>query len=154
MSIFDLELPKKDLDHLEDQLRLHVGHLSEESKKRYYAIVKPRIRDPDTYAVLCWSLGLGLHHVYLRRWWSFALDLATSVGIYLILILWMIRGELSFPILLVLGLVLNIFDTFYHAILSQRIVQEHNIRLCQSTLESLAPPTTALRGRLEGRPTA
>ncbi|HAT50576.1 MAG: hypothetical protein HQL07_19480 [Nitrospirae bacterium] len=153
MSIFDLELPKKDLDPLEDQLRLQVGRLSEESRRRYYATIKPLIRDPDTYAVLCWSLGLGLHHVYLRRWWSFLLDLATSVGIYLILVIWMIRGELLFPILLTLGVVLNVFDTFYHAILSQRIVQEHNIRLCQSTLESLAPPTTTLKHRLEGRPT-
>ncbi|MBF0144909.1 MAG: M48 family metallopeptidase [Magnetococcales bacterium] len=129
MSIFDLELPGKDLHHLEDQLRARVDLLSDAARKTYFDQMKVRIRDPDTYAVLGWSLGLGLHHVYLRRWWSFLLDLVTSIVFYGGLIAWFITGALSFPILTILAFLYNTFDTLYCVILSQRIVQYHNLRL-------------------------
>ncbi|MBF0272470.1 MAG: M48 family metalloprotease [Magnetococcales bacterium] len=131
MSLFDFELPQKDLDQLEDRLRAHLRELPDAQRREYYNAVNPRLRDPDTFVVLCWSLGLlGLHHVYLGRWLSFLRDLiagACGVGI---LIFWMLNGEWTYAALLfAIAVAVNLFDTIYSLALSQRIVQKHNIML-------------------------
>ncbi|MBF0419715.1 MAG: M48 family metallopeptidase [Magnetococcales bacterium] len=137
MSLFDMELPSQDLDLLDDQLRDDVSRLPEAARKLYYERVKPRLRDPDTYAVLCWSLGLGAHHVYLRRWWSFGFDVLSSLVVLSGLILWMVTGKLIFPVLLIAAFLYNLFDTLYSAILSPRVVRHYNIRLGQEVLAEL-----------------
>lgn len=137
MSLFDLELPSQDLDQLDDQLRTSISRLPEATRIHYYDQVKPKLRDPDTYAVLCWSLGLGAHHFYLRRWWSFGIDILSSLIVFGGLILWMVTGKLTFPVLVIAAFLYNLFDTLSSAILSPRVVQHYNIRLGQEVLSEL-----------------
>ncbi|MBF0109971.1 MAG: hypothetical protein HQL76_12420 [Magnetococcales bacterium] len=149
MDIFDLDLPSKDLDRLEDRLRTRVGQLPDEARRHYFDLARSRFRDPDTYVVLCWSLGLGLHHLYLRRWGSFLLDLSFSLILYGGLIAWFLLGTPPFPILMTLAFFYNTIDTLYCLLLSQRIVQHHNIRLGQNLLAVL-DPTNHLPSRNAG----
>lgn len=143
MSFFDFELPKKDLDQLEERLRVALRELSDEQRKIYYSFVTSRLRDPDTYVVLCWSLGLGLHHLYLGRWRAFLFDLLAGLCLYGTVIFLVFHGYGVLPVLLLLGAFLYAsVDTLYSLVLSQRIVQKHNIHLGLAWLQQ--------RGNLPG----
>lgn len=144
MSIFDLELPRKDLDQLEDRLRLRLGQLPDVSRKSYYDTLKPQLRDPDTYVVLCWFLGFGLHHFYLRKWWAFLLGVLTGLSVYGGIVAWISTGALAFPVLFLSSLLYSLIDTCYNLVLSQRVVQHFNIKLGWTTLAH-----TALHGNGE-----
>lgn len=131
MSIFDFEWPQKDLDQLDDRLRSHLCALPDARRRDYYDAVNPRLRDPDTFVVLCWSLGfLGLHHLYLGRWLAFVRDLVAGACVVGLAIFWMLNGEWSHTaILFVIAVAITVFDTLYNLVFSQRIVQKHNIML-------------------------
>ncbi|MDB4069227.1 TM2 domain-containing protein, partial [Pseudomonadales bacterium] len=59
--------------------------LSDAGKRDFYASVKKRVKDPDTYATLNWFFIAGLHHFYLGKWLNGCIDLAAFViGIVLI----------------------------------------------------------------------
>ena len=142
MSLFDFEWPQKDLNQLEDRLRSHLGALPDARRRDYYDAVNPRLRDPDTFVVLCWSLGLvGLHHLYLGRWFSFVRDLMAGASVVGITVFWLFNGEWSHAVLLfVVALVVTFFDTIYNLVFSQRVVQKHNIMLGLSWLNQNGYP--------------
>ena len=58
----------EELEQEEDELRAQISALPDPERKRYYQQIKPRIRDPDTYAALNYSIVAGLHHFYLGHW--------------------------------------------------------------------------------------
>ncbi|MBF0192012.1 MAG: M48 family metallopeptidase [Magnetococcales bacterium] len=142
MSLLDFEWPQKDLDQLEDRLRSHLRALPDARRRDYYDAINPRLRDPDTFVVLCWSLSLlGLHHLYLGRWLSFIRDLIAGACVVGILIFWMLNGEWSHAALLfVIAVAVTVFDTIYSLALSQRIVQKYNIMLGLSWLNQNGHP--------------
>ncbi|MEO5350520.1 MAG: hypothetical protein H7836_12855 [Magnetococcus sp. YQC-3] len=142
MSLFDFEWPQKDLDQLEDRLRSHLGTLPDARRRDYYDAVNPRLRDPDTFVVLCWSLGLvGLHHLYLGRWFAFARDLLAGACVVGITVFWVLNGEWSHALLLfVAAFVVTLFDTIYNLVFSQRVVQKHNIMIGLSWLNQNGYP--------------
>ncbi|NGZ05766.1 MAG: hypothetical protein G8237_05360 [Magnetococcales bacterium] len=131
MNLFDFELTNKDLDPLEDRLRSQLGKLPDVTRRAYYTEITPRLRDPDTYVVLCWSVGLlGLHHLYLGRWLAFVRDLIAGICVMVVLIFWLLHGEWAYSAwLFVVAVAVTLFDTLYSLIFSQRIVQKHNIML-------------------------
>lgn len=142
MNLFDFEWLHKDLDQLEDRLRFHLSALPDARRRDYYDAVNPRLRDPDTFVVLCWSLGLvGLHHLYLGRWFSFVRDLMAGVCVVGITVFWLFNGEWSHAVLLFLVVFLvTLFDAIYNLVFSQRIVQKHNIMLGLSWLNQNGYP--------------
>lgn len=121
---------KEALDAEEERQRAEVAALPPEQRKAYHAEAVRRIRDPDTYAALNWSLLLGAHHVYVGDWLRFSLDLAAViVGVLLLT-----AGQVVIGIvLLVLVGAWEMFDLFR----SETIVREHNLRITDGLLKSL-----------------
>lgn len=136
-NFFNLELPKGDLEQLENGLRARLRALTDAQRKAYYDRTKPRLRDPDTYAVLCWTFGLGLHHLYLSKIRSFFLDLLTGVCIYGSVLAWVFTSNWFFPVLLILSLLYSFFDLVFSLVLSQRVVQRYNISTGYQSLIAL-----------------
>ena len=68
----------------EETLRQRVRDLPDAARARFYSEAGERLRDPDTYAVLNFSLICGIHQLYLRRYalWLFELLLGV-LGIVL-----------------------------------------------------------------------
>jgi four helix bundle protein len=63
-----LTLDKERVADTADALRVKVLELSEDDRRSFYRLVKKKIKDPDTYAVLNWLVLTGLHHFYLGQW--------------------------------------------------------------------------------------
>lgn len=111
----------------EESLRQQVRDLPDAARARFYSEVGERLRDPDTYAVLSYSLICGIHHLYLRRYGLWLLELILSViGILLLLTPWLPAGV----VLLIALLALELYCLFR----SQVIVQDYNNRVMREVL--------------------
>lgn len=73
----------------EEAVRLAAAALTTERRKAFFNESERRFRDPDTYAVLSYCVGFGLHHVYLGHWRAFLLDLVTAVVFWWALLSWL-----------------------------------------------------------------
>lgn len=117
----------------EERLRVAVRTLSDDQRRRFYDIATPRLRDPDTYAVLNWSLLAGMHHFYLGRWLRGSATLLCFIGGVAALF----SDALRWPALLVLLLILVI--ELSELFRSQTIVRNHNNRVMARSLQELGP---------------
>lgn len=73
------------LEEEKERLRALASALPDEQRQAFYRDVGRRLKDPDTYAAVNWSLVVGLHHFYLGRWLRGLADvLAVVVGVLLI----------------------------------------------------------------------
>ena len=115
----------------EERLRIAVRALSDDQRLRFHEIANPRLRDPDTYAALNWSLLAGMHHFYLGRWLRGAATLLCFIGGVAALF----SDALRWPAALVLFviLVIELSELFR----SQSIVQNHNNHMMARVLEEL-----------------
>ena len=78
-------LNQEQIERQEEEIRRQINALSDAGKRDFYASVKKRVKDPDTYATLNWFFIAGLHHFYLGKWLNGCIDLAAFViGIVLI----------------------------------------------------------------------
>jgi|TARA_B100000315_G_scaffold191945_1_gene182312 TM2 domain-containing membrane protein YozV len=128
VSWFDFTADDEPLRQREEDLRARLGQLSDGQRKTYYQTYKKALRDPDTYAVLVYSLGFGLHHLYLGRYLRFALDFMTSVIFYINIIAWLFSGEFFSLWLSIVCLAYNVFDFVHSLFWSQRIVALYNVK--------------------------
>jgi hypothetical protein len=121
----------RDAELEEERLRLAVRTLSDDQRCRFYDIATPRLRDPDTYAVLNWSLLAGMHHFYLGRWLRGSATLLCFIGGVAALF----NEALRWPALLVLSIILakELSELFR----SQTIVKNHNNRMMARALDEL-----------------
>lgn len=115
----------------EERLRDAVRRLSDDQRRRFYDIANPRLRDPDTYAALNWSLLAGMHHFYLGRWLRGLATLLCFIGGAAALF----SDALRWPALFVLFviLVIELSELFR----SQTIVLNYNNRMMARALEEL-----------------
>lgn len=117
----------------EERQRDAVAALPPAQRKAYHAEFGRRLRDPDTYAALNWSLMFGIHHLYLRRWLRFALDLLVSaLGVALLLTGNIVLGGLVLAIMAVWELV--------DLARSQSTVRAYNNRIAAKILAELGSP--------------
>ena len=113
----------------EEALRERLRTLSDADRLAYYRRCSPRLKDPDTYAVLDWLFLAGLHHFYLGRHAAGALNLAVMLAGMALLFVRPWAGG---------GLILLILIAELPALLrSQTVVAEHNVRLGEQTLREL-----------------
>jgi TM2 domain-containing membrane protein YozV len=115
----------------EESLRVAVRALSDDQRRRFYDIANPRLRDPDTYAALNWSLLAGMHHFYLGRWLRGSATLLCFIGGVAALFSDALRWPAA--LVLVVILVIELAELFR----SQTIVQNHNNRMMGRVLEEL-----------------
>jgi TM2 domain-containing membrane protein YozV len=146
MSWFDFSAESEPLKQREEALRARLGRLDDSQRKSYYQAYKPALRDPDTYAVLVYSLGFGLQHFYLGRYLRFALDFLTSVFFYLNVIVWLLNGEFLSFWLSLCCLAYNVVDFLHSLFWSQRIVAGHNITAGERIADELNSANTTSPG--------
>ena len=123
----------READLEEERLRVAVRALSDDQRRRFYDIANPRLRDPDTYAALNWSLLTGMHHFYLRRWLRGSATLLSFIGCVAALFSDALRWPAA--LVLIVILVIELSELFR----SQAIVQNYNNRMMARTLEELGP---------------
>lgn len=113
----------------EESLREDLRALPDAERKAFYEAYQPRLRDPDTYAVLNWLFLAGLHHFYLGRWLRGLVNLAVMLGGLALLFVspWAGFGLIVFVTLLEVPALLR----------SQLIVQHHNTREGERVLDAL-----------------
>jgi len=114
----------------EESLCLVIRDLPDEQRKRFYAIAKKKLKDPDTFAVLNYLFVTGLHHFYLGHWLRGTLNLVIFIaGIsFIVAGLW----QLGLGIIVVMSL----FE-IYALFRSQVIVQDYNNQVIDVTLQRL-----------------
>jgi len=130
-------------DAEEERIRLRVRELPDPIRIEYFRRLQPRLRDPDTYAVLSYCLVTGLRHMYLGRWPRGFVD----VGALVLGVVLLVTGNLvGVAPLAVIG-VLDLLALFR----SQAIVKDHNNQLARAILTEVTgaqriPSATPLRG--------
>lgn len=123
-------LKQIDVDSEEEQLSARITELTDAQRKEFYATVKNKIKDPDTYAALNWFFITGLHHFYLGKWLSGMFDLILFIiGVTLIII-----GLNSVGILLIVLISIVELWALFRA---QIIVQDYNNRVYETALNEL-----------------
>lgn len=124
-------LSKKKIEQQEEKIREEINQLPDDQRKQFYSILKNRVKDPDTYAVLNWFFVAGLHHFYLRRIFRGLINLSVFLtGIVLILTGF---GN-GLGILLILGIfIIELYALFR----SQSIVQNYNNKISRKVLDSI-----------------
>jgi TM2 domain-containing membrane protein YozV len=122
------------VDQQEEALRLKVRQLEDAQRVAFYEQVKPRLRDPDTYAALNWFFISGIHHFYLGRWiWGIVDLLALATGVGLIAAGYMMVG---FAVIIALSLV-ELWALFR----AQLIVQNWNNGIYRAALQQITAAT-------------
>jgi len=126
MPLFSQEF----IEQEDELIRKSINNLSDDDRKAYYRIIKPLIKDPDTYAALNWFFIAGLHHFYLKHW----IKGCVSLSIFLFGIVLVIAGLLG-PGILILLLIFII--ELYALFNSQLIVQNYNLQVMKNTLTEI-----------------
>jgi hypothetical protein len=137
----------REIEREEDRLRDAVARLPPERRRALYEKARSRIKDPDTYAALNWSLPAGLHHFYLGRAGRGAATLAGFLaGLVLI-----VSSAVALGLFLVLGILA--LET-WELLRAQAIVRRHNNRVTRQLLEEedAAGPGAAPPARPPDRP--
>lgn len=124
-------LDERKVNAEEEALRQRVRDLPDPARAQFYAEVGARLRDPDTYAVLNFSLICGIHHLYLRRYalWLFELVLGV-LGIVLLVTPWLPAGVALIAALFIAEL--------YCLFRAQLIVQDYNNRVMREVLAGVS----------------
>ncbi len=121
-----LRLRREEVEARNENLRSRVRVLPPERRREYYRLHRGKIKDPDTYAALNWSLILGLHHFYLGAW------LRGTINLILMLV-----GIATFPIggfLLLIAVGLVELGALFR---SQVVVEAHNVTLGEELVNEL-----------------
>jgi hypothetical protein len=122
----------------EESHRERERSLSDDQLLRYRQEIKRHVKDPDTYAVLVYGLGFGLHHLYLGRWFEFVLDFVCSIAFWISIIGWVFTGE-GLPVSITLiAIAYNVYDFFRCLFFSQNIVGRHNLALSQKIFNEVS----------------
>ena len=130
MNLFELD-ESSDLDDREEDVRKHESILPEDNLLTYRRQIRNNYKDPDTYAVLVYSLGLGFHHLYLKKYIHFFLDFITGMTFWISFIMFVLTDhglpwQLTIP-----AIIYNILDFIYCLCFSQKIVRVWNIELAE-----------------------
>ena len=130
MNLFELD-QSSDLDDREESVRKVESTLSPDILLTYRRKITRSYKDPDTYAALGYCLGLGLHHLYLKKYIHFFFDLITGLTFWISFIMFVFTGQgLSWQ-LTTLAIIYNVLDFIYCLCFSQRIVRVWNIELAE-----------------------
>ncbi len=114
----------------EESIREQVRQSDDLKRKRFYELCTEKLKDPDSFAALAWSLPVGLHHAYLGNWSKLGLVwVVFVVGLFLLALEQFLIGTLV--ILLVLGMELH------SLFCSQLIVMARNNELMKKILRDL-----------------
>ncbi|MBL64431.1 MAG: hypothetical protein CMI30_13625 [Opitutae bacterium] len=119
-----------------ERLRDEVQRLPDPIRFVFHRETNKELKDPDTYAVLAWSLPLCLHHFYLGKWNRGLLELAAVILGLVFFIAGISADEM---ILLAIGIPLILAVSvaeLYCLFRSEVIVKNYNNKLMVQILEN------------------
>lgn len=134
-------LKKVEVDEEEEKIRTDILQLPEQERKAFHAQFNNKIKDPDTYATLAWSLPVGLHHFYLGQWGRSLLDIV----LFCIGLLSCLTGELAmvaFGIFLILCISIAELYCLFRA---EVIVQNYNNSKMREILADISTAKSSFR---------
>jgi len=125
-----LNLSQETIEQQEELIRQSINQLSDSDRKAYFHLVKPRIKDPDTYATLNWFFLAGLHHFYLGFWLRGCIHLSLfALGMILVFI-----GLIWVGVLILLSIsIIELYALFQ----SQLIVQNYNNQMMRNAINEI-----------------
>ena len=123
-------LNKEEVDLKEEELRLEIRDLDNKKREKFYKIVKKKLKDPDTYAVLNWFLITGLHHFYLEKWIRGFFNLS----IFIIGVIFILFSYIEIGIYMIVSIFLIELWALFN---SQTIVQDFNNKVYENTLKKI-----------------
>lgn len=130
-----MPLNKLKVNAEEESIRLAIRELPDEIRAQVFAEVGTGLRDPDTYALLNWTLMAGLHHLYLGKYFRFISELGGFLlGLYMIF-----RGgtEVDGHVLMFLGIAIIavlVVVEWVELFRAQIVVQDFNNRASRDIL--------------------
>ena len=123
-------LTQVQVDEEEERIRAESLNLPAHERQLFHKQFNAKLKDPDTFAALAWSLPVGLHHFYLGKYLRGLLD----IFIFFLGVVFCVSGE---PILITLGILLiigvSLFE-LYSLFRSAIIVQDHNNQVMRRIL--------------------
>ena len=121
-------LNQHDVNEEEDLIRIKIQNLTDENRKKLYNELKPKIKDPDTYAALNWFFITGIHHFYLGKWIAGIVDLMVFIiGVILIILGY---TEIGIALILIISII-ELWALFR----SQIIIQDWNNKVHKKILD-------------------
>lgn len=119
----------------EEFIRAEINKLTPEERLQYHRMIKKRVKDPDTYAVLNWFLWIGLHHFYLGRWLlGLILLVLFPASFFVSLMIGFSDGSWTlFKFVLFAYLTVVVWDLM-HLFRAQIVVQNHNNKVMMKAL--------------------
>lgn len=107
-----------DLEQKEEILRREIQELPAPVRKAYYDKVTNQLKDPDTYAALNWFFLGGFHHLYLRRYTLFIIEIV----LFIVAIAGLLLGQTSAGIIIAALVIYELPQLFF----SQQIARQYN----------------------------
>lgn len=126
-------LSKNQVEAEEESIRSDSLQLPDDERQAFYTQFNGKIKDPDTYATLAWSLPFCLHHFYLGEWVRALLDIAVAWA-GLAFCFTGKGGLIAFGVILILGVMMA---ELYSLVRAQVIVQNHNNRTMRKIITRL-----------------
>jgi len=113
----------EELNREADAIRDAVFSMNEDKRREYYDKEGRVLADPDTYAVLNYFFFIGIHHLYLRRFTAFFVDMLVLIAALVTLHnseggTGLVCGSLMIAFITIKGV--------YELMMSQKIVTQHN----------------------------
>ena len=123
------------IEEEEERLRESMKQLMDSTRAAAYKEFTQKLKDPDTYATLAWSMPLALHHLYLGRWLRTLVDyflLMAGLSMGMVGVANMEPMPLFAGIAILAGICIS---EMYCLFRSHAIVRHHNNRLLESIIE-------------------
>ncbi|MDX8397464.1 MAG: hypothetical protein R8K49_03995 [Mariprofundaceae bacterium] len=114
----------------EEALRAQVSELADEKRQKFYAALKVKLKDPDTFAVLNYLFVTGLHHFYLGH---YVRGMVNFMG-FVFAVALMVIGLWQWGLMVLVAFSIT---EVYALFRSQVIVQDYNNQLMRKLLETL-----------------
>jgi len=120
---------QEEKEALEDTYRIRINALDDSTKKKFYQAYETNLKDPDTFATLCYFFVVGLHYAYLKRYPSALIVMVLmATGIYTLTC----NHESIMGWFIVISILLLEISNLFQ---SQSIVAKYNLELMRSLLE-------------------
>ena len=117
-----------EIEALTDTYRSRASALDDATRKKFYQEYHNNLKDPDTFATLCYFFVVGLHYIYLKRYLRATLVLLfMTLGSFLIYMDYTSILGWSVVIVVLMIEVSNLFR-------SQSIVTQYNLHLMNKLL--------------------
>ncbi|TKB52004.1 hypothetical protein [Ferrimonas aestuarii] len=112
--------PIEVIEQQEELMRAQVNALPAAQRKQYFVEQSKQLKDPDTYATLNWLFLGGIHHLYLRRYGLFFIEI--TLLLCSAIAIWQGFDQAAFVICAVV--IYELPQLFF----SQRIARRYNLQ--------------------------